>query len=1184
MAKPFSDQGPPLFDTGAMPKAAPKANGKAKKPAPPRPPHYNERLRSPVPDFSDPHRPPTCLEVDFPILPINRLAQKETNADKPIYQMSKWWARRRSSVFRALLLAAATAAPPENDTAATAAWRVWNAYYANHQAAGSFAHLNVLDPFMGGGTTLVEGARLGMRLRGNDLNPVAWFVVQNELAGSDPDRVRALFGEIERDVKPQIQPFYTTTCPRGHQGRWITPDGMVSATDPITLAPEQRAGWRWEGPEIIYTFWAKHCPCPNHAVPYRTPVFRSPVVAQKTISAVALPLTCPACARQFHAELGPTRMAPAAERVVVGNQPFTETTQAFANAVKAYDAGSKAERQQRVRELLAMARGEPGLCCPTCGAFAGEEFITTLRRHDAALTLGQPLGTKKDLGLVKKKVAMVLLIHPAWLRGAPGAETGISFGGTIGADPEASAAWYERRLRDLALVEVRLPAATEPVVVEETEYIVGEEAPEVVADEAADEDGDSGIPGLPATITLADGTVMSTAQGTVPEQSTCTCAACGQRNDFLTAVKASGHAAPVAIYALQGLCPACEREGYAYSGRFFKAPDAGDSARLSVAEREWAHRKEDDLRDFWPREALPFAHMTHQLNGGIPNWGYTHWWTMFNPRQLLVHAQLLRAITLADPARHPLDVRLQALGAFQQYLRNQNMFCFWDFGYNKLVPHMSNNNYHPKALVIENAVFSSHGRGTWISCLEGIEEGVEWEQEAWEYYFTGQEEKPAKLAVADAIHAPNLTMASCSSTELPIADGSVDLAITDPPFGDNVFYADLADFFYVWLRIPLTRWYAGQPEAAYFAPSATPKALEAITNPAEHPDTRTPEERKADFPTPADQFYQQTLTACWQEVFRVLKPGGLLAFTFHHSEDEPWINVLESLFDAGFILVATYPIRSDESKGDKGQFGSKKIEYDIIHVCRKRLEPPASATWPRMRQWVKDEVATLRRVLESNYREELSEPDIQVILRGKALEYYSRHYGQVRKGSGELLTTREALQGVNLLIDDVGGDSGLRPPESAEPLTYRFLRLFGTQGELQRDALHKLLRGSAINPDEFIKPGWLREVPGKRYEVVPLLERFTRLRSNHRDRLRSDLDQAQFLIGVSLPNSGANIEVELRNPRIPWCDEIESLLSWYAGAATDPEIRDAAARAHRSVLAWRAEKADRARPQQGELF
>ena len=64
-----------------------------------------------VPDFNDPDRPKTCLEVDFPIAQINALSQLEATsgaAKKPIYSMSKWWARRQSSVFRSLLIAAAT--------------------------------------------------------------------------------------------------------------------------------------------------------------------------------------------------------------------------------------------------------------------------------------------------------------------------------------------------------------------------------------------------------------------------------------------------------------------------------------------------------------------------------------------------------------------------------------------------------------------------------------------------------------------------------------------------------------------------------------------------------------------------------------------------------------------------------------------------------------------------------------------------------------------------------------------------------------------------------------------------------------------------------------------------------------------------------------------------------------------
>src|SRR5262252_4356746 len=86
-------------------------------------------------DFNDSNRPKTCLEVDFPILPVNQVAIIEGNAGKPIYQMSKWWARRRSSVFRSILIGASMKAPADPAQAAKA---VWDVYYANHQKKGAF--------------------------------------------------------------------------------------------------------------------------------------------------------------------------------------------------------------------------------------------------------------------------------------------------------------------------------------------------------------------------------------------------------------------------------------------------------------------------------------------------------------------------------------------------------------------------------------------------------------------------------------------------------------------------------------------------------------------------------------------------------------------------------------------------------------------------------------------------------------------------------------------------------------------------------------------------------------------------------------------------------------------------------------------------------------------------------------
>lgn len=406
------------------------------------PPNLGKAKRLPVPDFSDPSRKPTCLEVDFPIAPINALSQLEGNAGKPIYQMSKWWARRRSSVFRSMLIAAGTEAP---DNPEEAAKLVWDYYYANHQKAGSFRKLKVLDIFMGGGVTLVEGSRLGMQTTGVDLNPVAWFVCKNEVACSDPEQVKTLFDHIEAEVKPLVQPFYTTTCPRGHKGKWIDVEtGQAVDVDPIDLPPGERKRYRWEGPEVIYTFWAKHVPCKGMGCDHRTPIFSSPVIAEKTLSTSYIALTCPSCGHQFQAEFGETRMAPGCERVVLDSEPsFTELSQPFTQMLNDYNKGTGDEKRERIMALIEKVQSEPGLRCPQCGSYAGDPVQRVLERH--AQTRKTADIQKTHFKVQKTKVSMRLLIHPQWLQGIPGvAHDGREIGGSAGSSPEDSAEWFRR--------------------------------------------------------------------------------------------------------------------------------------------------------------------------------------------------------------------------------------------------------------------------------------------------------------------------------------------------------------------------------------------------------------------------------------------------------------------------------------------------------------------------------------------------------------------------------------------------------------------------------------------------------------------------------------------------------------------------------------------------------------------
>jgi adenine-specific DNA methylase len=1135
------------------------SNGKAYEP-----PNLGKAIRLPVPDFNDPNRPLTCLEVDFPIAPINALSNLEGNAGKPVYQMSKWWARRRSSVFRSLLIAAATQAPDDRHEAAK---RVWEHYYANHQKAGTFKKLRVLEPFMGGGTTMVEGARLGFQMTGIDLNPVAWFVTKNELACSDPKLVKALFDKIEAEVKPLVQPFYTTTCPRGHKGRWIDnqTDKPVKI-DPLDLPPAERSRYRWEGPEVIYTFWAKHGPCQASGCNHRTPIFKSPIIAEKDLTRYYIESRCHACGTEFNVELGETRMAPGAERVVLNSEPaFTETTQSFANLLKQYDTGNSADKMARSQKLHELVKEERGLRCPHCGKYAGQAIEAVLNRHIKAQRSSEV--KKKDFKLKRASVQMRLLVHPDWLKGAHGSDDeGNEYGGYAGAKAAKTIAWFKKRLGGLGVIEVR---------------------------------GST----LPEEITLADKTVVHTTLGTAPRQAQFTCSSCGRQQDVLDAVEGTGNTAPIAPYALQCFCPECLAQGYIYSGRYFKAPDAVDTERLAGAEEEWEKYRNQELSGFWPDREIQFSMRTH-VKDPLPRHGYTHWWKMFDSRQLVVHAWLLKLLCELSPEQWPLDVREQALGTFQQYLRNQNMFAFYHVKRDCLAPFLGNANYNPKNRAIEVGVFCD-GYGPWKSTAAGALEGLRWVQTPWEpviHSENGDAVSYRQEMDDPLIPGSSLLLCESSTNVSQLQSRSTDLVITDPPFGDNVYYADLADFFYVWMRIPLLKWYEGMPERKYFEPQRTPHAVEAVDNSVEHPDDR-PEWEKGPLveakhlekirelagdgtievgaknvlyrPVPSSEFYCSTLTACWAEAARVLKPGGLMAFTFHHSEDAPWVDVLTSLFNAGYILVATYPVRSDEMKGEGAEFGSKKIEYDIIHVCRKRQEAPQAVSWARMRRWVKDEALQLKTLLEHTHGKELPESDILVILRGKALEFYSRHYGQVFTGDGQLLSVGEALLGINLLFEDLlsgeGAAAQQRAPESAEPASRLFLRIFANRRSIPRDELHKTLRGTGIAQANLEEHGWIKVI-GTTVNSVPIEERFQYFTAPGRKRvvLKTDLDQAQFLIGAATGGSSVDINRELNGGTWVLKRSVDSILTWYAQVDSSKKVREAAATAGELVSHWRA--------------
>jgi adenine-specific DNA methylase len=215
-------------------------------------------------------RPELPIERAFPIERINEIAEKESRAKqwyRPIYTMHKWWARRPGCLFRAIamysLLDENTTAddvevyePGENQTLGDNGLSpeslvdaigdvsmddpepLWDFYPKDVRIKDK----NILDPFMGGGTSLVEASRFGVESVGYDLNPVAWFVTKKQLdAGTtDVEDLEAAFEQVKEDVSEEILQYYRTPCPNGdHEA------------------------------DVMYNFWMKELDCVScgHTVP-----------------------------------------------------------------------------------------------------------------------------------------------------------------------------------------------------------------------------------------------------------------------------------------------------------------------------------------------------------------------------------------------------------------------------------------------------------------------------------------------------------------------------------------------------------------------------------------------------------------------------------------------------------------------------------------------------------------------------------------------------------------------------------------------------------------------------------------------------------------------------------------------------------------------------------------------------
>ena len=166
-----------------------------------------------------------------------------------------------------------------------------------------------------------------------------------------------------------------------------------------------------------------------------------------------------------------------------------------------------------------------------------------------------------------------------------------------------------------------------------------------------------------------------------------------------------------------------------------------------------------------------------------------------------------------------------------------------------------------------------------------------------------------------------------------LGDASIDVVVMDPPYYDNVMYAELSDFFYVWLKRT-----AGHVFPELFRRQLTDKENEAVANPAKF---RGEKGARA----LAGQDYRERMAAIFAECRRVLKPDGIMTLMFTHKATGAWDALTKGLIESGFAITASWPINT-EAEGSLHIKDKAAANSTIFLVCRPRAGGRSSSAGP----------------------------------------------------------------------------------------------------------------------------------------------------------------------------------------------------------------------------------------------
>ena len=404
-------------------------------------------------------------------------------------------------------------------------------------------------------------------------------------------------------------------------------------------------------------------------------------------------------------------------------------------------------------------------------------------------------------------------------------------------------------------------------------------------------------------------------------------------------------------------------------GRHYRVPSDTDYEAVRLAQesvenilQKWEEGDKAGLIPI-PNEPMP---PIGTLGFRVQRYGVLQWGDMFTARQKLGLKALGGAISKKGETTRPISLAIGKLADLA------NAFCPWEPKAECPRNVLSQGRLKPGWDFAEGVV-TSDASGGFMTCVENLARGV---QSTRGIHLVGQSE-----------------IAAAQNSPLPNEAATV--WFTDPPYDDQIPYADLSDFFYSWYRRVI-------PENIYkdpFDPSnnLTPKELEAVND-----ETKFSAGRAKD-----RSFFQDTMASAFADGKRVVKEEGIGAVVFAHQTTEGWEALLSGMIRGGWIVTASWPVATEQSYRLRAR-DSAALATSVHLVCRPRQEDAPVGEWSEVLRELPPRVGDWMQRLQ---REGIRGADLVFACIGPALEIYSR-YSAVETPEGRSVALPEYLERV----------------------------------------------------------------------------------------------------------------------------------------------------------------------------